>query len=169
MTPLVRPLGNDDRGWVSDFIRDRWGDETVVGHGVVFRPATLPGLVLIDDAGNMGGLLTYAIDAEACEIVTIDAVVEGSGYGSLLMEAAAGVAREAGCSRLRLITTNDNERAIGFYLAHGFEVVEIREGAIEASRKLKPSIPLVSEHGVPITDEIVMERRLSSGDGNLPS
>ncbi len=169
MTPLVRPLGGDDRGWVRDFIRDRWGDETVVGHGVVFRPATLPGLVLIDERGNPGGLLTYAIDADACEIVTIDAVIEGRGYGSRLLDEVSRVAGDAGCSRLRLITTNDNERAIGFYLAHGFAVVEIREGAVEASRKLKPSIPLVNDHGVPITDEIEMERSLSSGDGTLPS
>ncbi len=168
MTPIVRPLGDDDRGWVRDFIRERWGDETVVGHGVVFRPASLPGFVLTD-GGRRGALLTYAIDGDACEIVTIDAVVEGRGHGSRLLNEVARVAREAGCSRLRLITTNDNERAIGFYLANGFEVVEIREGAIEASRKLKPSIPLVNDRGVPITDEIEMERRLSSGDGTLPS
>jgi ribosomal protein S18 acetylase RimI-like enzyme len=169
VTPIVRPLGDDDRGWVRDFVRDRWGDETVVGHGVVYRPAALPGLVLIDDDGNRAGLLTFVIEADSCEIVTIDAVVEGRGYGSRLLDEIARVAREAGCSRLWLITTNDNERAIGFYLAYGFEVVEIREGAIEASRKLKPSIPLVNDRGVPITDEIEMERRLSSGDGTLPS
>jgi GNAT superfamily N-acetyltransferase len=169
VTPIVRPLGDDDRGWVRDFIRERWGDETVVGHGVVFRPASLPGLVLTEEEGKPGALLTYAIDADACEIVTIDAVVEGRGYGSRLLDEVASVAREAGCTLLRLITTNDNERAIGFYLAHGFEVVEIREGAIQASRKLKPSIPLVNDHGVPITDEIEMERRLSPGDGTLPS
>ncbi len=170
MTPIVRPLGDDDRGWVRDFIRDRWRDETVVGHGVVFRPAALPGLILTDERGNLGALLTYAIDADACEIVTIDAVVESRGYGSRLLDEVSRVALEAGCSRLWLITTNDNERAIGFYLARGFEVVEIREGAIEASRRLKPSIPLANDHGVPITDEIEMARGLSSDtDGNLPS
>ena len=61
--------------------------------------------------------------ADACEIVTIDAVIEGRGYGSALLEAVAHVAGRAGCSRLWLITTNDNERAIGFYRAHGFDVV----------------------------------------------
>ena len=152
------------------FIRDRWGDETVVGHGVVYRPATLPGLILIDDAGDAAGLLTYTIEADACEIVTIDAVVGGRGYGSRLLDEVSRVARAAGCSRLWLITTNDNERAVGFYLAHGFDIVEIREGAIEASRKLKPSIPHVNDRGVPITDEIEMARRLASDtDGNLPS
>jgi ribosomal protein S18 acetylase RimI-like enzyme len=169
MTESVRPITDEDRRWVRDFVRERWGDEIVVGHGVVYRPATLPGLILTDERGNPGGLLTYTIEADACEIVTIDVVDEGRGYGSGLLDAVSHIARAAGCSRLSLITTNDNERAIGFYLAHGFEVVEIREGAIEESRRRKPSIPLVNEHGVPITDEIEMERRLSSGDGNLLS
>jgi ribosomal protein S18 acetylase RimI-like enzyme len=55
--------------------------------------------------------------------------------------------------------TNDNVRAITFYRAHGFDVVAVREGAIEESRKLKDSIPLVNDHGVPIRDEVEMERR----------
>jgi ribosomal protein S18 acetylase RimI-like enzyme len=169
VTTTVRSLRDEDRAWVRDFVRERWGDETVVGHGAVYRPASLPGLVLRDDAGATMGLLTYTIDGDACEIVTIDATVEGRGYGSVLLEAVTHIAREAGCSRLWLITTNDNVRALGFYGSHGFDVVAVREGAIEESRKLKASIPLVNEHGVPITDEIEMERRLSSdADGNLP-
>jgi ribosomal protein S18 acetylase RimI-like enzyme len=168
VTLAIRPLRDEDRAWVREFVRDRWGDEIVVGHGVVYRPATLDGLVLTDAAGEAVGLLTYTIDGDACEVVTIDAVVEGRGYGSLLIDAVAGVARDAGCSRIWLITTNDNARAIGFYRANGFEVVAIREGAVEESRKHKPSIPLINDHGVPITDEIEMERRLSSdADGNL--
>ena len=145
-------------------VRERWGDEIVVGHGVVYRPDRLPGLIATD-AGEPVGLLTYTIDEDACEIVTIDAVIEGDGIGSLLIGSAEDVAREAGCSRLWLVTTNDNERALGFYRKNGFDVVAVREGAVDASRKLKPSIPLVNGSGVPIQDEIEMERRLSPGRG----
>lgn len=169
MTSTVRPVVDADRSWIRDFVRERWGDETVVAHGVVFRPADLAGVVVRDGTGNTMGLLTYAIDGDVCEVVTIDAVVEGRGYGSLLLEAVSDIARGAGCSRLWLITTNDNERALGFYRSHGFRVAAVREGAIEESRKLKASIPLVNEHGVPIRDEIEMERPLSSdADDNLP-
>jgi GNAT superfamily N-acetyltransferase len=170
VTPSVRSLRDEDHEWVGDFVRERWGDEIVVAHGVVYRPATLPGFVLSDDAGIAVGLITYMIEGDACEVVTIDAVVEGRGYGACMLEAVALIAREAGCSRIRLITTNDNVRAIGFYRANGFDVAAIREGAVEESRKLKPAIPLVNGLGVPIRDEIEMERRLSSdADGNLPS
>ena len=131
---------------------------------MAYRPDELPGL-LVTDAGETVGLLTYTIQAEACEIVTIDALAEGSGVGSMLLAAAEGVARRAGCARLWLITTNDNVRAQGFYRANGFDVVAVHEGAVAASRKLKPSIPLVNDAGVPIQDEIEMERRLSPERG----
>jgi GNAT superfamily N-acetyltransferase len=169
VTSTVRPVVDADRSWIRDFVRERWGDETVVAHGVVFSPAGLAGVVVRDGTGNTMGLLTYAIDGDACEVVTVDAVVERRGYGSLLLEAVSDIARRAGCSRLWLITTNDNERALGFYRSHGFLVAAVREGAIEESRKLKASIPLVNEQGVPIRDEIEMERPLSSdADDNLP-
>jgi ribosomal protein S18 acetylase RimI-like enzyme len=144
---------------VRAIIRERWSDEIVVGHGVVYRPHLLPGLV-VTDAGERLGLLTYTIDGDACEIVTIDAMVEGRGVGSLLIESIADVAREAGCTRLWLITTNDNVRAQGFYRAKGFDVVAVHEGAVGLSRERKPSIPLVNDAGVPIQDEVEMERRL---------
>jgi GNAT superfamily N-acetyltransferase len=169
VTSTVRAVVDADRSWIRDFVRERWGDETVVAHGVVFRPAVLPGVVVRDGTGDAVGLLTYVIDGDACEVVTIDAVVEGCGYGSLLLETVSDIARGAGCSRLRLTTTNDNERALGFYRSNGFRIAAVRDGAVEASRKLKPSIPLVNEHGVPIRDEIDMEYRLSSDAGdNLP-
>ena len=135
-----------------------------MGHGVVYRPHLLPGLV-VTDAREPVGLLTNTIDDDACEIVTVDAVIEGDGVGSLLIGSVADVARAAGCSRLWLVTTNDNVRALGFYRKHGFDVVDVREGAVDASRRLKASIPLVNGAGVPIHDEIEMERRLSPERG----
>jgi GNAT superfamily N-acetyltransferase len=131
---------------------------------MVYRPHLLPGIV-VTDAGEPVGLLTYTIDGDACEIVTIDAVVEGDGIGTLLVGSVADVADAAGCTRLWLVTTNDNDRALGFYRAQGFDVVAVHEGAVDASRKLKPSIPLVSGAGVPIQDEIELERRLSPERG----
>ena len=135
-----------------------------MGHGVVYRPHLLPGLV-VTDAREPVGLLTYTIDDDACEIVTVDAVIEGDGVGSLLIGSVADVARAAGCSRLWLVTTNDNVRALGFYRKHGFDVVDVREGAVDASRRLKASIPLANGAGVPIQDEIELERRLSPERG----
>jgi ribosomal protein S18 acetylase RimI-like enzyme len=141
-------------------MRERWGDKTVVAHGVIYDPATLPGFVVMSDAGKRVGLVTYVIENCACEIVTIDALTERSGHGREMVDAVATVARDAGCTRLWLVTTNDNRHALAFYRSLGFGVTAVRPGAIDEARKLKPSIPWVSEDGVPITDEIELARRL---------
>jgi hypothetical protein len=39
-------------------------------------------------------------------------------------------------------------------------VKAIHAGAVDAARKIKPQIPLVGENGIPIHDEIEMEKNL---------
>src|SRR5207253_6963788 len=102
----VRPLTTEDSEWVRQAIIEYWGD-TLVAHGKVYHPHTLPGFVAILK-GNRVGLLTYALEDEHCEIVTLDSTKPGIGIGTLLIQAVAQEAREAGCKRLWLITTNDN-------------------------------------------------------------
>ena len=159
MTFQVRPVRDEDRDWVRDTIIERWGDETVVGRGLVSRPHELDGFIAVERDVAVG-LVTYRIDGDACEIVTIDAFVERRGVGSTLVEAVHERAHRAGCARLWLVTTNDNERAQSLYDKLGFRVAAVRGGAIDAARELKPSIPLIGENGVPITDEIAFERPL---------
>ena len=159
MTFEVRPVRDEDRDWIRDVIQERQAGDFVVGHGVVSHPAELDGFVAMEGA-DVVGVTTYRIEGDACEIVTIDALVEGRGVGSTLVEAVHERAHRAGCARLWLVTTNDNERAQAFYDKLGFRVVAVREGAVDEARKLKPSIPLIGAGGVPITDELELERRL---------
>ena len=65
----VRPLREDERGWVRSTIRERWGSEIVVARGVLYEPALLPGFVA-EDESCLVGLLTYVFVGDACEIVT---------------------------------------------------------------------------------------------------
>jgi RimJ/RimL family protein N-acetyltransferase len=67
------------------------------------------------------------------------------------------VARQHGCQRVWLITTNDNLNALRFYQKRGFELVAVHRRAIDEARKIKPEIPLIGEYGIPIRDEIELE------------
>jgi ribosomal protein S18 acetylase RimI-like enzyme len=125
----------------------------------VWHPAELPGFAAFEGERCVG-LVTYEIDGEACEIVTIDALEEGQGIGTALLDAVACVARKAGCSRVQLLTTNNNLRALAFYQKRGFRLVGLVPGAIDEERSLKPSIPLVDAAGLPIRDELHLELRL---------
>lgn len=156
----VRPLTDGDRGWIARFTEAHWGDEIVIAHGEIFHPADLPGFVATNAEGEVLGLVTCSIDDGQCEIVTLDSVRENVGVGTALLRATRELAGERGCSRLWLITTNDNLRALGFYQRRGFELVAVHRGALERSRRLKPSIPEVSADGVPLRDELELEQML---------
>ena len=84
----------------------------------------------------------------------------GHDIGTKLVESVRKTTLETNCKRLWLITTNDNLSALTFYQKHGFEIVAIHRGAIEAARKLKPEIPIIGHGGIPIQDEIEMEKVL---------
>jgi GNAT superfamily N-acetyltransferase len=140
-------------------IGERWGADTVAAHGRLYRPADLPGFVALEGDEPIG-LLTYRVEGDACEIVTIDSLVEGRGAGTALLAAVADGARRAGCRRLWLITTNDNLPALRFYEKRGFSLAAVHRGAVAESRKLKPEIPLLGLGGVPIRDELELEFEL---------
>jgi len=152
----IRPLAEGDRDWVEKLIVERWGDSVVVGRGGVWKPAELPGFAALAD-GRCVGLVTYEIEGEACEIVTIDALEEGKGIGTALLDRVVGSARDAGCKRVQLLTTNNNLRALAFYQKRGFRLVGLFPGAIDEQRSLKPSISLVDAAGLPIRDELHLE------------
>ena len=75
-----------------------------------------------------------------------------------LIEAVAATARAAGARRLRVMTTNDNLRALRLYQRTGFRLEALRPGAVDAARERKPSIPLTGEDGIPVRDELDLVR-----------
>jgi ribosomal protein S18 acetylase RimI-like enzyme len=152
----IRPLADADRDWVGRLIVERWGTGGVVGRGRVWNPAELPGFAAFADERCVG-LVTYELDGDACEVVTLDALEEGRGIGTALLRAVEGAARDAGCSRVQLLTTNNNLRALALYQKRGYRLVGLIPGAIDEERKLKPSIPEFDSAGLPIRDELHLE------------
>jgi ribosomal protein S18 acetylase RimI-like enzyme len=156
---LARELRRDEATWVAERLREAWGSLEVVSRGRLIDPTTLPGVV-VESGSERVGLATYDVVGDVCELVTINAFVDGLGVGAALVEAVCDKARARGCRRLWLITTNDNTRALRFYQRHGFRLVDLHLGAIEESRRLKPAIPLIGNDGIPIRDEIELARDL---------
>ena len=56
--------------------------------------------------------------------------------------------------------TNDNLEALRFYQTRGLVLAAIHCNALERSRRIKPEIPLVGKHGIPLRDEIELEMLL---------
>lgn len=132
----------------------------LVSRGNTYQAETLPGFAALED-GQPVGLITYRFDGQECEIVTLNSDIEGKGIGSALIAAVEDTARRSKCARMWLITTNDNTEAMRFYQKRGFDFKKIHRNAMEESRRIKPSIPLIGNHGISIKHEIEFEKTLS--------
>jgi GNAT superfamily N-acetyltransferase len=106
------------------------------------------------------GLVTYKINGIECEIMSLDSMVEKQGIGTALVNKVIETARENKCTKIKLITTNDNINALRFYQKLGFDMTKLYHNALDISRKLKPSIPLLGEFGIPLKHEIEFEMDL---------
>jgi predicted N-acetyltransferase YhbS len=133
------------------------GSSRVARLGEVIEAADLPGLVA-EREGERLGLLTWILDGDQLEVLSLHCRVENAGAGSALLQAAAELAAGRGCRRLWLLTTNDNLRALGFYQRRGLRLCALHAGAVDRDRALKPEIPEVNpDNGIPVRDLIELE------------
>ncbi len=159
MSIVVRPRCDADCTWVADHMVREWGATYVVSRGQVHHVMALSGLVA-EREGQAIGVLHYAITGDRAELVTMDALEPQRGVGTALLDALVELLRARGVDRLWLITSNDNLDALRFYQRRGFALVAVHPGAIDLARRLKPSIPTIGLHGIPVRDELELERRL---------
>lgn len=94
------------------------------------------------------------------EIISLDSLLERKGIGTVLINKVIEFAYGKEVKRIWLITTNDNINVLRFYQKRGFMIIKIYPRAISESRKIKPSIPLAGNYGIPIRDEIELEMKL---------
>ena len=159
MTSHVRRLTPTDLPRLRQFWIEHWGGEEMIARGTVYHPEQLDGFV-VEDENEWVGLITFFIRDDECEVTSLDSLLQGKGIGTLLIDKAIEEARAGNCKRLFLITTNDNLHALSFYQKRGFEIVTVYRGAVNESRKIKPSIPWIGMDGIPLRDEIELEIKL---------
>ena len=155
----IREIRESDKTWVSQILTTRWGSTTVVSRGMLHAAHELPGFIAAEDTVPLG-LLTYRMNEDTCEIITLDSLEEGRGIGSALIKSVEVVADKNKCTRVWLITTNDNLHALRFYQRRGYVLVAVHRNAIDRSRQLKPQIPYDGKDGIPLRDEIELEKIL---------
>ena len=153
----VRPRESDDLRAVDEFLR-RWNCLRVARRGALELALEHPALVAEEDE-RLLGVLTYVVDGTQCEILTLHADERHGGVGSALVAEVLRIAAHAGCTRLWVITTNDNLEALRFYQRRGFRLAGLNRGAVDDSRaRLKPEIPTLGNHEIPLRDELELEQ-----------
>lgn len=157
----VVPLGEEDREWANQWLTQNWGSTRVVSNGVVHDLTDEPGLIAWVEGGR-AGMASYQITGDELEVTNLFSIMEGIGVGSALMRAVFAGAREMGCRRIWLVTTNDNAHAFRFYQRLGMVISAVRINGMERARRLKPEIPLYGIDDIPIRDEIEFEMVLGA-------
>ena len=155
----IRPIEDDDRPMVVSLLQKHAGSHLMVSRGKLLDASEQLGFLAEDERGIVGIMTLHFADGQ-CEVFTLHAFYQREGIGSQLLKQAEAEARVRNITRLWLITTNDNVEAIAFYQIFGWKIAAIHIDAIEQSRKLKPQIPLIGNHGIPIRDEIEFEKQL---------
>jgi ribosomal protein S18 acetylase RimI-like enzyme len=155
----VRHSQSGERAVVEGFLAAH-NSARVARRGTLEAPMNHPQLVAID-GDRLLGVLTYVLDGRDCEVLTLHADIRREGVGTELMEAVQRIAREHGCRRLWLITTNDNVDALRFYQRRGMRLAALHAGAVDRAReRLKPEIPEHGDYGIALRDELELELEL---------
>ncbi|OGG30015.1 GNAT family N-acetyltransferase [Candidatus Gottesmanbacteria bacterium RIFCSPLOWO2_01_FULL_49_10] len=152
----IQTLDETYRSWAHDLINRKWGPPGIVTRGTLHDTTKLSGFVAIENNEPIG-LITYYIEKNECEIVSLNSLKEKHGIGSALIETVVKAAKTRFCRRVWVIMTNDNVHALHFYQKRGFYLRAVYPNALEASRKIKPTIPLTGIDGIPLCDEIELE------------
>lgn len=155
----ISELTDDDRVWVKERTELLFGGDFVLSRDEVHDPHKLPGFIATEGNERVG-LVTYNIEGEDCELVSIDSLCQFMGIGTMLLEKVEGIALKAGCTKIWAITTNDNLDAHRFFQKRGFTMTCVRLGSMTKIRLLKPNVPKIGDYGIPIRDEIEFEKPL---------
>ena len=161
---MIRPLGDGDVDWAEAFLDRTLGGRTQARRGELIDVLGEAGLVA-EAGGARVGLVAWRAEEDGrtaeITILAITPEARGRGIGRALLDAAVKALRTAGIDRVWLVTTNDNLAALRLYQRAGWRLTLLRPGAVaEMRRTLKPSIPAISDAGIPIHDELELEIQL---------
>jgi ribosomal protein S18 acetylase RimI-like enzyme len=143
------PSRVEDRPALEAYLHDHNALHVARG-GELFDSSDHPAL-LAWSGDQLVGAATYVIGGADCELLTLHVSRQFKGTGSALLSAVQGIARRNDCTRLSVVTTNDNVDALRFYQRRGFRLAGLRPRAVNESREtLKPEIPASGSHGIPL-------------------
>lgn len=155
-----RRISERDRPQVNAFLIRHWFSTDMIVCGKRIDMTKADGIGAFDGA-ELAGLIMYRFRGPVCDLLSLNSLTERCGVGTELIRRAAETARGNGRTKLVVVTTNDNIDAIRFYQKRGFDLVRLHRDSLAAARRIKPEIPLIGEHGIPLRHELEFELDLT--------
>lgn len=155
----VLRLDEQHRPQINQLLVEGWSGPIIVSRGVAHDTSNMDGFVALSD-GMLAGYVLFNVVGADCEVIVLQSIENNCGYGTALLNSVERIACERGCSRMWLVTTNDNTHALRFYQRYGFDLTAVYINALDKARLLKPSIPLVGDNDIPLKHEFVFSKNL---------
>jgi GNAT superfamily N-acetyltransferase len=152
---------------IADIWNERWFG-MVIGIDTVYTADDVEGLALVDYNNEIVGLVTYHVEGPSGQIVTLDTIVRGRGFGRRLLESIENKFHSLGLGRAWALMTNDNLRAAGLYLSRGYRLSKVHLDAVDRVREHKPKLPERGYEGIPIRDLWEFEKMGPLGGVPIP-
>lgn len=149
-----------DPATIDGLLREHWG-LPIVSIDREYMPEDLEGLIWRDETATVQGLVTWAVDGENAEIVSVDTFTQAIRVGGRLLDGAEAELRDRGVRRLTVVTTADNLRAIAFYVRRGYRLVRLDLDGMDRVRRIKPGLPLHGIEGIPLRDMYELEKSIA--------
>ncbi|HUF54578.1 MAG TPA: GNAT family N-acetyltransferase [Dehalococcoidia bacterium] len=148
-----------DRTYLAEKVAELWGWPVISVHRN-YGPEDLEGLVYYDEWQHPQGLVTWHIEGDEAEMVTVNAFEQGRHVGGRLIDAAEAALRKRGVKRVTIVTTNDNTRAYAFYVRRGYRLIGVDLDAMKRVRAAKPGVPEYGIDHIPLQDMLELRKEL---------
>ena len=142
-------ISTSDRTLVDEFIRQQWYTTTMIIRGKEIDMTQTEGFY-VKEQEDIIGLITYFVSDDVLEVISLNSLRENQGIGTKLVDAVIREAKDRKLKKILVVTTNDNINAIKFYQKRGFDMACLYHNALDISRKIKPEIPLIGDHSIPL-------------------
>ncbi len=155
----IRPKTDADMQWAEDFLKKQSNGAPLLAFTSQMSIASLPAWIAEVD-GDPVGLLLYHYENDICQIVSLHVSRKRMGIGESLLTNLESEAKAKHCKKMTCTIANDNLNALRFLQKRGFQLAELRVGAIDIRRQQNPTLQLIGEHGIPLRDELILEKHL---------
>lgn len=160
---MIKKITTFDRDMVENFFINNWGSGEMVISSGSYQCELLDGFMYLKE-NQLVGLITFVVNDFAVEIISLDSLIESKGIGSQLLRKVEAYAIENEINEIKLITTNDNLKALSFYQKLGYRITAVYKDAVNIARQSKASIPYISDDNIFIQDELQLSKKLCRTD-----
>lgn len=150
-----------DSEYACQHLGELWGWPVITPLRTYTADDQLHGMVWRDEWGSIQGLIVWHTEADNAEIISIDAYQQGRHIGGRLLDGAEAELRKRGVQSVAITTTNDNLRAITFYVRRGYRLVGLELDGMDRVRAVKPDVPETGQDGIPLRDMLVLEKQFA--------